>query len=306
MISQHYSPLRYPGGKGSLYDFLKQTLKKNNIIDGVYAEGFAGGCGAALNLLMLEDVNEIYLNDKDELIYKFWHSVLNDTDELLRFIHDTKPTLDEWNRRKQILRNPAMQKEISSVELGFTAFFLNRCNRSGILKAGVIGGNEQTGNWKIDARYNKQELTERIKKISLYKDRIHLFNNDVITFLRKLKKCGIDDSNLLIYLDPPYVTQGKELYRYYFTNKDHARLATYLLKNMNDKWIVSYDDNPLIHSAYRDASMNIFEFNYYANNTKIGRELIIASRGCMLPESYLHYSKRKKMEGYTFALKQAV
>lgn len=110
----------------------------------------------------------------------------------------------------------------------------------------------------------------------------------------------------MIYLDPPYVVQGKELYRYYFKQSDHVRLAKYLKRNMDDNWIVSYDDSPLIHTLYKDVAKNIFEFKYYANSTKVGRELIITSQFCALPESYLHYSKRKKLDGQLMYLKKAV
>jgi len=293
MIKQHYSPLRYPGGKVSLYDFLKKMLKKNNVIDGIYAEGFAGGGGAALKLLMLEDVNEIYLNDKDIFIYKFWQCILNNTDEILKKIHDTDVTISEWKYRKEILKSKNLTDNFSDIDIAFTAFFLNRCNRSGILKAGVIGGNEQNGDWKLDARYNKKDLMKRIELISYYKDRIKLSNKDVISFLKEISKLTNSTNEILVYLDPPYVQQGKDLYLHYFEREDHLRLAKYLQKSCKNLWITSYDDNELIHSIYKEVTKNIFEFNYYANRTKIGRELIIASKNCEMIEKYHHYSKEK-------------
>jgi len=307
MIKQHYSPLRYPGGKVSLYDFLKKILKQNTIIDGVYAEGFAGGAGAALKLLMLEEVKEIYLNDKDYFIFKFWDSVLNNTEQLLQIINDTNITIDEWNYRKEILKSEEIQSNISDVEIAFTTFFLNRCNRSGILKAGVIGGKGQEGIWKIDARYNKKDLMKRIEKISLYKERIHLSNKDVITFFDDLKKKNFKENEILYYLDPPYVVQGKELYLQYFNELDHIRLAKYLQLKMKNVWITSYDDHPLVHSIYKEVTKNIFEFNYYANKTKIGRELVLASKNCKMIETYSHYSQEKTLvENEYISLKKMV
>ena len=291
MHDQQYSPLRYPGGKASLYGFLKSILASNKIIDGIYAEAFAGGGGAALNLLMQEDVYEIYLNDRDELIYKFWKSILNQTDDFLRLIFDTKITIEEWKYRKNILTNRVLQNELSDVELAFTMFFLNRTNRSGILKAGVIGGNAQTGNWKIDARFNKKDLSKRIEKISLYKDRIHLSCKDAISFLHYIDDKKISKEKLFIYLDPPYVNQGKELYRYFFKTDEHTQLSKYLQKKEKSVWVLSYDDHPLIHDIYREVEKNVFEFNYFANRTKIGRELIITSKNCDLPPFFLEYSK---------------
>lgn len=291
----NYSPLRYPGGKSSLYDFLKRTIRINGIDDGIYVEPFAGGAGAALKLLMLEDVYQIYLNDKDEMVYKFWYSILNHTDEFIELIHNAKIHMDEWNYRRQILLNPTLRNSLSDLEIGFTTFYLNRCNRSGILKAGVIGGNNQDGNWKMDARFNKIDLASKIRKIAYYKDRIKIYNLDAVDFIINIEKKIQDKTSLLVYLDPPYVEQGEGLYNTFFKEQDHIKLSKYLQKKSKSHWLVSYDDHPLIHSIYKEVNKNIFEFNYFANKTKVGRELVICSKSCKMTESYLHYSKKKLM-----------
>lgn len=289
----NYSPLRYPGGKTSLYDFLNKTIKANNIVDGVYVEAFAGGAGAALKLLMLEDVYEIHLNDKDEMVYKFWYAILNHTEQFIQMILDCKLDMEEWNYRKQILQNENLRCELSDLEIGFTAFYLNRCNRSGIIKAGVIGGNTQAGDWKMDVRFNKSELISKIKKIAYYKDRIKIYNQDAVIFLRNIEKNIVNKQNILLYLDPPYVEQGHGLYNIFYKEEDHVRLSKFLQKKSSCNWLLSYDDHPLIHKIYKEVRKNIFEFNYFANRTKVGRELVICSKNCRMTESYLHYSKSK-------------
>jgi DNA adenine methylase len=296
VTEQYYSPLRYPGGKASLYDFLVRTIEANKINYGIYAEGFAGGAGAALKLLMLEYVGDIYLNDKDEFIYKFWKSVLYDTDCLCKLIHDSALTIEEWKYRHSLLVNDELRVGLSDVEVGFTGFYMNRCNRSGILTGGPIGGLEQTGNWKIDARFNKEGLIKRIEKIALYAKRIHLSNLDVVDFLKGFRKHEFRQRDVLHYLDPPYVEQGEQLYRHSFKKADHQRLASYLQTEETYKWLVSYDDNPLVHQIYKEVNKNIFEFNYFVNRTKVGRELIISSKHFTLPETYNHYSKTKLLE----------
>lgn len=289
----NYSPLRYPGGKTSLYDFLKKTIKANNVTDGVYVEAFAGGAGAALKLLMLEDVYEIHLNDKDEMIYKFWYAILNHTQQFIQMIRDCKLDMEEWNYRKQILQNENLRHELSDLEVGFTTFYLNRCNRSGIIKAGAIGGHAQTGEWKMDARFNKSDLISKIEKIAYYKDRIKIYNQDAVVFLRTIEKKIINKQNLLLYLDPPYVEQGEGLYNVFYKKEDHIKLSKFLQKKSTSNWLVSYDDHPLIHKIYKEVRKNIFEFNYFANRTKVGRELVICSKNCRITESYTHYSKAK-------------
>jgi DNA adenine methylase len=204
--------------------------------------------------------------------------------------------MQEWHWIHQVLTKPKVQKELSEEELAYTTFFLNRCNRSGILNAGPIGGINQNGNWKLDARFNKTELIKRIQKIALYKDRIHLFNLDAIKFLRWVQKQGFRQSEVICYLDPPYVEQGKQLYNHYFTEKDHKSLAYLLQKKFKHHWIVSYDDHPIIHNSYKEVTKNIFEFNYYANQTKVGRELVICSKMLSLPDMCEHYSRTKYID----------
>ncbi|WP_020214169.1 DNA adenine methylase [Flavobacterium rivuli] len=288
-----YSPLRYPGGKSSLYDFLKKTIQENNIIDGIYIEPFAGGAGAALKLLMLEDVFQIHLNDKDEMVYKFWFSILNHTEDFVKLIQNCEISINEWNYRRDILQQSSLRESLSDLEIGFTTFYLNRCNRSGIMKAGVIGGIQQEGDWKLDARFNKSDLISKIRKIALYKDRIKIYNKDAVTFLKEIENSNIDKDDLLIYLDPPYVVQGEGLYNIFFKEIDHINLSKYLQKKTSSHWLVSYDDNPLIHKIYKEVNKNIFEFNYFANKTKVGRELVICSKNCKVPQSFVHYSRAK-------------
>ena len=306
MIKQYYSPLRYPGGKTSLFNFLERIIECNRINRCKYVEGFAGGAGAALKLLMHEVVEDIYLNDLDPLVYAFWKALVQQPENLCRLIQDTSVNISEWEKRHRIFENKEHWHNISELDLGFTGFFLNRCNRSGIFNAGPIGGKQQAGKWKINARYNQKELIQRIQKIALYRDRINLFNKDASTFLRWLQLQNLDPREVLCYLDPPYVAQGRELYEHYFTEKQHKQLANYLQRQLNYHWIVSYDDHPLIHQSYKEVSKNIFEFNYYANQTKLGRELVICSKRIILPSKYEHYSRTKEINQESYVIKAII
>ncbi|ECU4143923.1 DNA adenine methylase, partial [Salmonella enterica subsp. enterica serovar 4,[5],12:i:-] len=160
-----YTPLRYPGGKGKLSYFLKDVIEQNSLNDGAYAEPYAGGAGVALELLLEEYVRKIYINDADFAVYSFWSSVINDTDNLCRLISNAKINMDEWRFHRYVISNPT---EFTKLEIGFSAFFLNRTNRSGILKAGVIGGKAQNGKWRMDVRFNRDDLISRIENIANY------------------------------------------------------------------------------------------------------------------------------------------
>ena len=231
------SPLRYPGGKAKVADFVRCLIEKNALLDGTYVEPYVGGGSVALSLLFNEYVKDIYINDKDIAIYAFWHSVLHEPETLCKLIKDTPVTVETWFKLRDYQDKT---DNVDLLHLGFSTFFLNRTNRSGILKAGVIGGYEQTGNYKIDARFNKEDLIKRIERIADYSDRIHLTNEDAVTLVQRLKKEL--PYNTLFYLDPPYYIKGKGLYLNYYNDNDHQNIANSISDFREHKWIISYDN----------------------------------------------------------------
>jgi len=286
-MATYYSPLRYPGGKSSLLKYLSDIVRLNSPIE-TYIEPYAGGAGAVLGLLFNDHIERVILNEYDDAIYKFWYVVLNNTKNLTKKIRHIQINVKEWKKQKAILNNYDLGAKTSDLEIGFSAFYLNRCNRSGILKAGPIGGNYQLSDWKIDARFNKEDLIERIKRIAVYKNRIKLFNLDAIDFLKNhLPKLNLDVKKTFVYLDPPYFEKGSMLYRYYYSNNDHIKLQKFLKNKLKTKWVLSYDDVPFIHSLYKGTNKNKISMNHFAYKAKVGKELIIASDNCILPERQL-------------------
>lgn len=269
------SPLRYPGGKSCLTKHFSDLIKLNRLNNITYVEPFAGGAGAALNLLFLEYVNSIWINDADYNIYSFWSSILNQTDDFIKLISSTSINLKNWHYYKTIVQN---NKMYDVLEVGFATFFLNRCNHSGIINARPIGGLKQSGNWKIDARFNKANLIKRIERISYYKDRIILSNKDAYSLLPEF-----NNSDYLIYFDPPYFNKGKELYLNYYRPKDHVRLAEYINNKLISKWILSYDNVQSILDLYQDNKHIFFNINYSANKPKQGNEVIFYSNNLQIP-----------------------
>lgn len=281
-MSQYISPLRYPGGKAKLKEFLTALINTNKPIE-VYVEPYAGGAGAALGLLFDDIVNEIYLNDVDIFITKFWQCVLYETDSLIKKIRRTPISIKKWKYYSNILMNKDIDGR-SDLEIGFTTFYLNRCNRSGILTGGPIGGIDQESNWKIDARFNKENLIKRIKLIASQKSRIHFYNLDAIDFIEKcLNENLVPIKSSLFYLDPPYVKKGPGLYRKHYEEDDHLSLNEYLKKKTELKWVLSYDHTSFIEKLYKGIKQNGYEVNHFAHKAKIGKELIILSDKCIFP-----------------------
>lgn len=273
------TPLRYPGGKGKLANFVKLLVSENALLDGHYAEPFAGGAGVALSLLLHEYVIHIHINDLNRALYSFWHSALNETDDLCRLIQDVPVTMEEWRRQRTIQARAA---EVSLLELGFSTFFMNRTNRSGIITGGVIGGKEQAGNWKLDARYNKTDLIARIKLIASYRSRITLYNQDASHFL--INTVPTFPDNTLIYLDPPYYVKGKDLYEDHYSPHDHEQLAQIVTTSIRQNWIVSYDFVPQIAEMYRNFRQINYQLSYSASNRYKGSELMVFDHRLIVPE----------------------
>lgn len=280
------TPLRYPGGKSVMTTFLENFIRANEMTNVCYAEPFAGGAGAALNLLISRNVDEILINDASIPVYSFWESIVNHSDEFLLLFDNTPVNIEEWENQKYIFFNHDNQ---FSVELGFATFYLNRCNRSGILKAGAIGGNsaEKQGQakYKIDARFNKNTLRPKLEAITGLRNSITVSNLDAIDFLNQCQNLNIETKeNLLIYLDPPYYVHGSELYMNSYIHDDHQILADQLRATTVLKWILSYDNVDQIRDLYQDFSLYTFDLKYTVQTAKTGKELLAHSPNSILPE----------------------
>lgn len=271
------SPLRYPGGKSSLSSFLSETITLNGLKNVSYAEPFAGGAGAALNLLFEHKVRDIYINDADILIYNFWKSITCHKDQFLELLETTPITIEKWHEYKKIISEPSAHTDI---EIGFATFFLNRCNRSGILKANPIGGLTQNGKWKLDARFEKSLLTKKINKIMKHSSDIHVSNHDALDFINEIES----NCQSFIFIDPPYYVKGRDLYLNYYYPKDHLALAQ-RLKQFKSPWVMTYDATLEIKQMYEWCTIKDFTLNYFAKSHKKGNELIIHQRSLITPDS---------------------
>lgn len=273
-----YTPLRYPGGKGKLSYYLKEVIQHNSLLDCHYIEPFAGGAGVALELLMQEYVSKITINDYDPAIYSFWHSILNNSDDFCEKIECTEITMETWYQQREILRSNNYDDRLI---LGFAAFFMNRTNRSGILNAGVIGGKEQAGKWKLDVRFNKPDLIKRIKKIAGYKDRIFIKNEDTLDLLINLSLKPHE--NTFMYLDPPYYVKGQELYRNFYEHQDHVDIKNQLIKMPVLHWVATYDNTKEIKEIYKNQKVMDFDLQYSAQSKRVGSEVMIFSDNLHIP-----------------------
>lgn len=265
------SPLRYPGGKGALYQRLRKVVRDNGLAGCTYVEPFAGGAGAGLALLVTGQVSKVIINDLDPAIHAFWASVVEDSDALIARIKKVPLNVREWRKHKEIYA--AGDGDIA--ELGFATFYLNRTNRSGVLNGGPIGGLDQTGNYLIDARFNRDDLAERIRTLGLFADKIVVSCVDGRTVINE----HAGRSGTFLYADPPYFEKAGSLYMNYFKKDDHAALARSLNAKAKGKWLLTYDDVPQIAELYGERRVRRFGLNYSAHRVTKATEVAVLSDG---------------------------
>ncbi|EGQ2937024.1 DNA adenine methylase [Staphylococcus pseudintermedius] len=266
------TPLRYPGGKSKAYPYIRELTSINKC--NTYIEPYAGGAGVAISLLLNEDVKKIIINDYDKAIYAFWYSVINFTEDLIALIMNTDVTIEEWYIQRSIYQKKEDIYDL--LKIGFATLFLNRTNRSGILKAGVIGGKEQNGKYKLDCRFNKKDICEKILRISKYKEQIQLYNMDAEIFVKEIIA---KTESSFTFFDPPYYEKGPGLYTNFYNHQNHLSLSQTIRKYMKSKmWILTYDKNENILLMYKDFHYNEYFLNYSIGNPSKGIEYIFYSK----------------------------
>lgn len=276
MFDPYPSPLRYPGGKGKLANYVRLLMQENGFVGYTYVEPYAGGAAVALGLLFDHHADRIIINDADPAIYWFWRCVTEQADELCRRISATAINMETWRRQREVMLSTGPDP----LDLAFATFFLNRTNRSGILLGGVVGGKDQTGPWKIDARFVKAPLLERIEKIAAWSSRITVYQLDAEVFLHTVVPTL--PATTLLYLDPPYVGKGADLYKNYYSEQGHRSLAT-VIRAEARPWIVSYDDVPLVREIYQGERFLSYGLSYSAQSRRQGGEIMFFSQKVGMP-----------------------
>ena len=258
-MAKIYTPLRYPGGKSALADFVWHTMELSGCTEIPYCEPFAGGAGVAMSLLLRGKVKSVILNDLDTGIYSIWYAIFNDTEWFIEAISNADVTLVVREQQKKVY-NELKDSYGYSRDLAFATFFLNRVNYSGILTGGPIGGLEQKGKYKLDCRFNKQSLITKIKEIAKYRDNVQLFHMDAVELLK-------NQSNIFVFADPPYWQAGDMLYE---ASVEHSKLAKVLCESKDIHWIATYDNNINVANVYEEygAHSKLFELQYSASRKR--------------------------------------
>ena len=274
-----YTPLRYPGGKARFAPLIAGVIAENNLTGGHYLEPYAGGAGIALSLLVEGVVEHIHINDADPAIADFWRAATQQSDQLMAMVASEPIDMDAWHHWRSVMLGSVPG---SDLERGFATLFMNRTNRSGILKGGVIGGKAQTGDYKINARFMREELCSRLDRIGAHADGIHVYEEDAKQLLLRCHQ--FLPAKSLVYLDPPYYVKGAGLYRNFYKHEDHVRIAKLLGSDrFRRPWVVSYDNADEIKEMYAYATPYAYGLNYTAQRRYTGSEVMFFSKRISAP-----------------------
>lgn len=275
------SPLRYPGGKARMADWLSHWFwEQTGPMDiEVWIEPFAGGAGAALAAVEQHDVPEAWLVERNPALAAFWEAVITDGEQFARAVENTSPTLSLFGWARELVAE-ACSGQLSAIDgptldLPMAAFLLNRCSRSGIIapNVGPVGGKRQDGQWTVQSRWNGPALADRIRRVAALKDRLRVMTGDGIDYLEELPDSGIEHE-VFVFADPPYIAQGPALYAQSLTDTGHDRLAT-ALRNLPGPWLATYDADPRVCDLYRGLRMWQFTAPHSAGPSRIDSEYLI-------------------------------
>lgn len=263
------SPLRYPGGKGALYARLRKVIRDNELAGCTYVEPYAGGAGAGLALLVTGQVDRVIINDLDPAIHAFWASLKANPEVMIDRVRKVPLSVKEWQKQKLIYTS----RDSDIHALGFATFYLNRTNRSGVLNGGPIGGLDQSGNYLIDARFNRDGLAERIRTLGLFRDQINVTSTDGRSVVRKYAA----RPKTFVYADPPYFEKAGSLYMNSFNAADHVELAKELNSKATGNWLLTYDAVPQVDELYSERRVRRFGLNYSAHRVVKATEVAVLS-----------------------------
>uniref|UniRef100_UPI00191FE33C DNA adenine methylase n=1 Tax=Microvirga zambiensis TaxID=1402137 RepID=UPI00191FE33C len=228
-------------------------------------------CETSVRVTTLGAVDQLHLNDADPKVYSAWKFILDEPERFSEAILRTPVDLQTWHASRKIIESSSEP----SFELGFATFFLNRTSRSGIvIGAGPIGGYDQRGKWKIDARFNRDALAERVRWLGTMRDRIQLTQEDALKFLaRSTRRLAINQT--LFFIDPPYITAGGRLYLNAMDEGKHIALSDMLQDGTLPHWVLTYDDHPLIRTLYSTQAVEDLAVTYSLQNKRKEREVLI-------------------------------
>lgn len=183
-------------------------------------------------------------------------------------------------REQVIAEGLAFWKEMQTVDTNGLDI-AQRCARTFLTNRISFSGMGDSGSMSKDQLCKfRLEHIDKIGDVSELLQRVEICN---IPFQETM--ANVDKDKTFVFLDPPYYAQeGSGLYG---RNGDthHGfphELFAETTKNLNCKWLVTYDDSPFVRKMFKGCIMVPFQFDYTlagkkAEDALAGEELLIAN-----------------------------
>lgn len=280
------SPLRYPGGKVRMAPWLADVFAHlvGPMDVEVWVEPFGGGAGAALMALESHGVPEAWVVEANPALGAFWETVTEEGERLAVRVERTVPTMALFEESRALVAAALAGEALDRWELGFAAFVVNRCSRSGMVShnVGPIGGKRQAGKYKLASRFNGPRLAERIRAVAAFGRRLRVFAGDGIGYVEDLAGSGLEDE-VFLFVDPPYLGVGDALYAQGLSWGEHERLAA-ALGACPAPWVLTYDSHPEVLKLYPECEVVEFEAPHTAHRQGINTEYLVLPEGLPVPD----------------------
>lgn len=262
------SPLRYPGGKSRAIQKIVNYLPENF---SEYREPFVGGGSLFIYIKQKIPHVKVWINDLNQEVFIFWKIAQSNLLDLVEAVNDIKLNRTDGRELFEKLTKVKIE-ELSELQRAVRFFVLNRITFSGTVESG--GFSQQS----FEKRFTNSSI-QRLEKLGEILQGVKITNLDYGEVL------AAEGEDVFIYLDPPYYIATKsKLYGKdgnLHTSFDHPRFAA-SVKQCSHRWLITYDDSPMIRQNFTSISIFEWQMQYGMNNYKQssaakGKELFITN-----------------------------
>ena len=268
------SPLRYPGGKSRA---LKQILPLIPLNIAEFREPFVGGGSVffAIRSLFHSRIKTYWLNDINYDVFCFWQQARDNNPALVEALTTTQANATDGRAlfaeltadKDELSENRAL---LSEFERAVRFFILNRITFSGVVDSGGYSPSAYAKRWTASS-------IARVAQVAPYLRNVNITCGDYADVLFQ------EGEDVFLFLDPPYwKATASKLYGVrgsLHTGFDHAQFAENM-KKCRHKWLITYDDSPVIRELFDFAEIQEWTLQYGMNNYRKataakGKELFI-------------------------------
>lgn len=259
--TKHKSLLRYPGGKSFAVPIILPHFPVG--VKEMVSPFFGGG---SIEIECAYNGIRVHGYDIFEPIVNFWQQVLTNKVKLHQAVSKYPIPLPKV---KFYILQKSYDKITDPVEKAAVFFVLNRTSFSGLTFSGGMSPKQHS--WS-------NACIDKLREFQVG----GLFNNNnkLSVELGDFNESLTKHQDLFAYMDPPYLLETSNLYGDRgSTHKDFDHIGFFeKVKQMKNKWMISYNGHPDLLKMYKDYNIVTVEWQYSMRTkggTKPSDEILI-------------------------------